>query len=132
MNNENDIRRGMQQAKAGDTGLVVIVCQVIGASYMVSQFSGSTGLGAFTLVAFAIFLLVIAQNEKISRYFSFVAGGIVAVAILRLFILDDESSIWAGLIAAPIAGGIIAGGNLLGLQHLRDIGDKPPEKEKDQ
>lgn len=129
MSKENEVRQGIQQAKVGELGLGIISLEMLGLSYYAGHATESTGLGLLAFVVLMFNFFAVSKNEEISAWFSLIMGGVVAVAIFAASAMEGEAGLLTSLIMAFLLGGVTAGGNFAGLQHLRDIGAMAPEQE---
>jgi len=126
MNDENEVRQGIQQAKVGEIGIGIITLEVLGLTYYAGHASGSTGLG---LLAFIILMFVffgVSNNEKISACFSLIMGAVVAVVLFIASVIEAENTLLVSVLVSFLIGAVVIGGNFSGLQHLRDIGAMSP------
>ena len=130
MANSNDVRKGIQQAKAGEIGLGVIAIETIGVSYYAGHVTESTGLGLLAFIVLLIVFFSAARHEEFSAWFSWLLGLLAAGVFFTLSYLEGENGILTTVIISLLIGAVTVGGNFAGMQHIRDLGDQSPEKQK--
>lgn len=130
MSNENKVREGVQQAKVGEIGLSVITIQVFGLSSIAWYFSGSFGWGILAFLVLTILLFSVAENKKASMWLSYAMGIAVMVLSFVITLPYEEIGAFTGFMIALILGAVTAGGNILGMQYIRDIIPKEIENKE--
>ncbi len=116
----DEVRSGIQQAKAGDDGLTIITLEAAVIALIAGVNQRSWAVGIFTLIGVMVAFLAMASSEKTANLFAGAIGIAWGVAFFWLATWQ-EAGMWTAIAFAVLAAALSAGLHMLGFQHLRDL-----------
>lgn len=118
----NEVRAGIQQAKAGDAGFGVLMIQSLLLAAIAGVRLQSWAVGIVVLLAVLAVSALASKNEKASAVVAFVFG--VCWASVGFLMFDTPG---AQIAAAVLLFLIGFGGNALGMRAVADLERKEPK-----
>jgi hypothetical protein len=117
---DHDVRAGIQQAKVGDTGLMILAIEALIIAVIVGAYAQSWAIGIFSFMGAIIAFFAMAKSETLGNALAVVVG--VAWGAAAFFIATSmDASAGAAWASAILVGLVGIGGHAAGFQHIRDI-----------